>query len=170
MREVFNFMLRGRVETAAEQLVSMDGTPLDAMVFKVRLTQGSGDWAKEVVVEVEAWSRCVAEARELRPGQGVQVSGTVNVRQGVGLNGKPYSFQSFRGDAILYAPAAAASGSGVASPPSQARRQQQYGHPSTPQGGYAEAGGNYGSGTYTPPANGREAAPLPHEDEEDYPF
>lgn len=165
-------MLRGRVETAAEQLVAMDGTPLDAMAFKVRLTQGSGDWAKEVVVEVEAGSRCVAEARELRPGQGVQVSGTVNVRQGVGRNGKPYSFQSFRGDAILYAPAAAASGSGVASPPSQARRQQ-YGHPSTPQGGYAEAGGNYGSGTYTPPANGREAAspaPMPHECEEDIPF
>lgn len=168
MREVFNFMLRGRVETAAEQLVSMDGTPLDAMVFKIRLTQGSGDWAKDIVVEVEAGSRCVAEARELRPGQGVQVSGTVNVRQGVGRNGKPYSFQSFRADAILYAPAAA-SGSGVASPQSQARRQQ-YGHPSTPQGGYAEAGGNYGSGTYTPPANGREAAPMPHEGEEDIAF
>lgn len=152
MREVFNFMLRGRVETAAEQLVSMDGTPLDAMAFKIRLTQGSGDWAKEVVVEVEAGSRCVAEARELRPGQGVQVSGAVNVRQGVGRNGKPYSFDSFRADAILYAPDAA-SGSGVASPPSQARRQQ------------------YGQAAPTPQRQAAASpAPMPHECDEDIAF
>lgn len=41
-------------------------------------------------------------------------------------------------------------------------RRQQAAHPSTPHGG------NYGN--YTPPANGREAAQLPHEDEEDLPF
>lgn len=48
-------------------------------------------------------------------------------------------------------------------------RPQQAAHPSTPQGGYAEAGGgNYGN--YTPPRNAKEAAQMPHEDEEDIPF
>lgn len=29
---------------------------------------------------------------------------------------------------------------------------------------------NYGSGTYTPPANGKQAAQMPHDDEDDIPF
>lgn len=123
----------------------------------------------EVFFQIRTWSDKLFPAVDsLQPGQGVQVAAQVENKPRKGKDGTEYDNLTLRPLAVVpgLAPAAA-EGSGVTSP----QRPQQAAHPSAPQGGYAEAGGgNYGGGAYTPQANGREAAQMPHEDEEDIPF
>lgn len=149
--------IQGRVASKPER-GDWNGKPFaDLEIAVVRKTYDGGE--EEMIVEVRTWNEKlfpVIDALEVN--QGVQVVADVDSKEQTTNGGAKYYKVSLRPQAVVpgLAPASAG-GSGVAS----AQRQQDA-HPSTPQGG------NYGN--YTPPANGREAAQLPHEDEEDLPF
>ena len=94
----------------------------------------------------------VQAALSLKHGQGVQVAGVLESQKKSGQSGTYYNLR-MRAKSIVpgRAPAAAASGSGAASPP-------QYS-----QGGYHAPAPQAQPQAQTP-------APLPHEDEDDFPF
>ncbi len=106
---------------------------------------------KEEIIPLRAGGDLMALAESLEVNQTVQV--VCKIRQVCGTNrdGKEYNFTDIKPAIIV--PGLAPS-----------RAQQGYQRPApAPQD-------NYGSRNYTPPRNGREAAQLPHEEDEEIPF
>ena len=151
--------IQGRVASKPER-GEWNGKPFaDLEIAVVRKTYDGGE--EEMIVEVRTWNEKLFPILDaLDVNQGVQVVADVDSKEQTTNGGAKYHKVSLRPLAVVPGLASAsAGGSGATSP----QRPQQ--------------GGNYGSGNYTPPANGREAAqqatkpaPLPHEDEPDFPF
>ena len=106
---------------------------------------------KEEIIPLRAGGDLMELAESLEVNQMVQV--VCKIRQVCGTNrdGKEYNFTDIKPAIIVPGPAPAPA-------------QQGYQRPAP------APGGNYGSVTYTPPRNAKEAAQLPHEDDDDIPF
>lgn len=123
--------------------------------LEVVRTKSSAQAALEVrqIFEVSVWDEMVFDTvLSLQDGQGVQVVGDLDSESKQMNSGG--LFYNIRMRARFVVP-------GVAPAPHDAGAAER------------KAVDNYGKGTYVPPANAKQAqtpAPLPHEDEEDYPF
>lgn len=124
--------------------------------LEVVRTKSSAQAALEVrqIFEVSVWDEMMLDTvLSLQDGQGVQVVGDLDSESKQMNSGG--LFYNIRMRARFVVPGLAPRRGGASGAASPQRPQQ---------------GGNYGSGNYTPPRNAKEAAQMPHEDEEDIPF
>lgn len=125
--------------------------------LEVAVVRKTYDGEEEMIVGLRTWNDKLFPVLEaLEVNQGVQVAAELESKPQKTNGGDVYYRLALRPLAVVPGLAPSRGGaSGAASP-----QRPQQGAP----------GGNYGSGAYTPPRNAKEAAQMPHEDEEDIPF
>lgn len=140
--------IQGRVASKPER-GEWNGKPFaDLEIAVVRKTYDGGE--EEMIVEVRTWNEKLLPILDaLEVNQGVQVVADVDSKEQTTNGGTKYHKVSLRPLAVVPGLASARQTAPAPAPAAQ---------------------DNYGRGTYTPPANARQAAQLPHEDEDEIPF